>query len=131
MKSGSRSNALLVELLIVIAFFMIAGTTLLEVFTKAWEQGGHAGIVTHAINEAQNVAEHLYAAHDGQSELEALGFSLDGTMWVRDDGSYLLEAQSETQMRTGGVWRKQEVRVTLEDETILTLPCSKYEEGEP
>ena len=46
MKTGNRSNALLVELLIVVLFFMLAATVLLQVFTGASDQGTRAGKTT-------------------------------------------------------------------------------------
>ena len=64
--------ALLVELLIVVLFFMLAATVLLQVFTGASDQGTRAGKTTQALNAAQNVAERLYSAADAEKALTFL-----------------------------------------------------------
>ena len=129
MKTGNRSNALLVELLIVVLFFMLAATVLLQVFTGASDQGTRAGKTTQALNAAQNVAERLYSAADAEKALTEMQFSRDGDVWTRDDGDFVLEAVVAPETRASGVWRAQEVRVTLGEERLVTLPCSRYEEG--
>ena len=50
MKSGSRSNALLVELLIVVMFFMLSSTVLLQVFATARTQSDRAALMIQALN---------------------------------------------------------------------------------
>ena len=62
MKKANRSNALLVELLIVVIFFMLASTVLLQVFTASSNQGKKAGAINDALVAAQNTADRLYAA---------------------------------------------------------------------
>ena len=51
MKSGNRSNALLVELLIVVMFFMLSSTVLLQVFSTARNQSRRAELMTDALEE--------------------------------------------------------------------------------
>ena len=131
MKTGNRSNALLVELLIVIMFFMLAATVLLQVFSGASGQGTRAGITTQALNSAQNVAERIYMASNPEETLRELGFTAADGVWTRDDGDFRIEAVSEKTDRGHGVWYGQEVRVLLSDESLLTLPCSRYEEAQP
>ena len=60
MKSGSRANALLVELLIVIIFFMFVSVTLVEFFAASREKSVAAQTTGAAILDAQNLAEELY-----------------------------------------------------------------------
>ena len=84
MKSGNRSNALLVELLIVVLFFMLSSTILLRVFSTAHQQNVRAGAITTALTEAQNVAEGLYAADDVEAELRKMGFELKENVWARE-----------------------------------------------
>ena len=131
MKTGNRSNALLVELLIVVLFFMLAATVLLQVFSGASDQGSQAGRGIHALNAAQNAAERLYAAGEPEACLREMGFTEDGGVWTRDDGEFILEAVTEKQERGAGIWHAQEVRVNVAGERLLTLPCSRYEEGQP
>ena len=131
MKTGNRSNALLVELLIVVMFFMLAATVLLKVFSGAASQGNRAGMTIEAMNGAQNVAESLYSAEDPEKALREMGFALDGGVWSRNDGDFVIEAVTQKTDRAHGVWYGQEVRVIAEGERMFTLPCSRYEEARP
>ena len=70
-RSTNRSNALLVELLIVVMFFMLSATVLLQVFAAARNQSRQAERMIGALNTAQNVADELYAAEDAGGRLKA------------------------------------------------------------
>ena len=64
MKEGSRASALLVELLLVILFFMISAAILVQVFANARLKSRTAKATNASMLEAQNIAEDLYAADD-------------------------------------------------------------------
>ncbi len=135
MKTGNRSNALLVELLIVVMFFMLASTVLLQVFSTAHNQISRAGIRTRALNEAQNVADRLYAARTQEDEgavLAHLGYSSDesGTQALEKDG-YTLTVHFDSQAREAGNMRLYTVEAYQADELLFTLPVARYEEGQP
>ncbi len=135
MKTGNRSNALLVELLIVVMFFMLASTVLLQVFSTAHNQISRAGIRTRALNEAQNVADRLYAARTQEDEgavLAHLGFSSDesGAQALEKDG-YTLTVHFDLQAREAGNMRLYTVEAYQTDELLFTLPVARYEEGQP
>ena len=94
MKEGSRANALLVELLLVIFFFMISAAILVQVFADAKLKSRTAHATNASMLEAQNIAEDLYAADDPAAVLEAQGFTgKDGTWTLEKDG-YLLKEVS-------------------------------------
>ena len=131
MKTGNRGNALLVELLIVVMFFMLASTVLLRMFSAARDQGRQAELMTRALNEAQNVADTLYAAADPEAALESLGFVREGEAWALEGADYTVLATSSVEDREEGRMRAQAVRVTAAGETVCSLPCSRYEEGRP
>ena len=62
MNTGKRSNVLLVELLIVILFFMIGSVILMQVFEKTYNQSQKAKAETTALAEGQSMADRLYQA---------------------------------------------------------------------
>ena len=135
MKTGNRSNALLVELLIVVMFFMLASTVLLQVFSTAHNQISRAGTRTRALNEAQNVADRLYTAktpEDEDAALASLGFSSDesGAQALEKDG-YTLTVRFDSQAREAGDMRLYTVEAYQTDELLFTLPVARYEEGQP
>ena len=131
MKSGNRSNALLVELLIVVLFFMLASTVLLQVFATARNMSEKSAWITQALTDAQNVAERLYAADAPEAELTHMGFDLRGDTWVLEGESYATEVALSTEETAAGLLRRQEVRVVREGEQLLSLPVARYQEVRP
>ena len=129
MKSGNRSNALLVELLIVIMFFMLASTVLLQVFAAARSQSARAELITRTLSEAQNIADRLYAADDPEVLLSSLGFTKQSDCWLQQDEVRQIEAHISDETGEYGTFRRQEVRIISEGETLFTLPCSRWMGG--
>lgn len=127
MKSGSRGNALLVELLIVVMFFMLTTTVLLEVFAKASNFSSRSELLTISMVRAQNTADQLYAAEDPEAYLSAQGFEKTAEGWSLAEKNYVLNVTITPESDERGVFRRQEVRVTAGDEVLYTLPCSRWE----
>ena len=71
MRSQSRTNALLIELLIVILFFMLASTILVRVFGEAYRQSETAGVSVEALAGVQNLADRIYASGEPEELLFA------------------------------------------------------------
>ena len=135
MKSGNRSNALLVELLIVIMFFMLAATTLLQVFTAAGRQSDRSGQTIAALNTAQDLIDRLYASDAPDALLAENGSSVsaDGT-WLRAQDRDGLSARVtlRDEPTASGVLRRFEVSVLNgENEALITLDHARYEEVAP
>lgn len=135
MKTANRSNALLVELLIVVMFFMLSSTVLLQVFLTARNQSERAGAITRALNDAQGVADRLYAAKDADAALAALrdmGFDFDAAAGSRlDRGDYTLLVHRDTEDREAGLMHLYTVSACQGDEELFTLPVARYKEGRP
>lgn len=132
MKTNNRSNALLVELLIVVMFFMLSATVLLQVFMKARGQSIQAGAIDDALNEAQNVADRLYTVSDGDSEeaLKSMGFDFDaagGSFLEREE--YRLQVYRNTEDREAGLMDLYQVQAYQGDELLFTLPVARYREA--
>lgn len=130
MKQNGRVNALLAELLIVVLFFMLASTTLMEIFGAAKQASNRAGARSEAVMLAQNMAEALYAAVDVPAELAALGFSQQGEGWQLDCGTYMLKASYAETAASAGTLRETEISAEYEGEVLFTLPAARYVPGE-
>ena len=129
MKARNRSNALLLELLIVVAFFMLASTTLLQVFSAARQQSARAEQLSEAAAEAQNIADQLYAAEDGETLLKSLGFEQKNTDWKRIEGDFEVTVTRSLENEEQGMLVRQTVRVAdASGETLIELPCSCWRE---
>ena len=129
MKGNRRSYALLVELMMVIVFFMLSSTVLVRVFWTAARESRRAENLTMAVQEAQNVAERLYGAPSAESELEQMGFVRENGGWSRDAGSWVLRVTAADEETARGVLHRRTVTAWIDGELCLTLPCSAYEEG--
>ena len=131
MRTHNKSNALLVELLIVIMFFMLSATILLRVFAASRIQSDRADAISDALRQAQNVAERLYAADSAPDALEGMQFTQDGEKWILDKGAYRLEVTIADEGTRAGSLSNQTVRALSGDETLFTLPVSRYVEAQP
>ena len=135
MKSANRSNALLVELLIVVMFFMLASTVLLQMFSTAHGLNRQADVMTRALNEAQNAADRLYAALSSQEKsdvLKSLGFDVDGegVAFLEKDG-FTLRVTSRSEEREAGLMYLDEVQAYRAESLLFSLPVTRYEEVRP
>ena len=134
MKEGSRANALLVELLLVIFFFMISAifffmisaAILVQVFADAKLKSRTAHATNASMLEAQNIAEDLYAADDPDAVLNAYGFTeKDGALILEKDG-YFLKVTVREQETESGLLKTYDVSGVEGDKTLLTLPSTRF-----
>lgn len=125
MKQKSHSNALLVELLIVVLFFMLASTVLLQLFAAARSESAKAETLSEASFLAQNIAETLYWQGDG---------SLDSVSVASDDrisfpGSSLTAAVEYTAEQTdAGTMNRYLIHIYSGEDLVFTLPAACFQE---
>ena len=130
MREGHRANALLVELLLVIFFFMIASMTLVQLFGNARQKSGTAEATNQSIMLAQNVAEELYGAENPETRLTELGFVMNGDKWELDRDLYTLQVTYREEKTEAGIVRSYDVSGIHMDQVLFTLPSAKYIPGE-
>ena len=126
MKEGSRANALLVELLLVIFFFMISAAILVQVFADAKLKSRTARATNASMLEAQNIAEDLYDAEDPETVLGDYGFDPEGDGWILRRDGYLLKVALHTEDTGTGTLRTYEISGVQGDHTLLTLPSARF-----
>ena len=123
MKNHSHSNALLVELLIVVLFFMLASTVLLQLFTAARTQSQRAEDLSEATHLAQNLAENCQAG----GSPDDFPVSSDGR--ISFPGSSLTATvESTSQQSESGTLTYTTIHIYSGDDLIYTLPTARYEE---
>lgn len=130
MKSGSRANTLLLELLVVILFFMFAATTLVQIFGMSRQRSRKAGEIAAAVLEAQNVAEALYDAGDPEACLRELGFTEAEGGWTLENEAYVLWVTEENEEMEAGLLRTMRVDAEVQGDAVLSLPAARYLEKE-
>ena len=126
MREGGRANALLVELLLVILFFMIGSTTLVELFANAKHRTIQARATNTAIMEAQNIADDLYGADDPDAVLKTLGFSEADGVWTLEEDEYTLKVTQQEEAAEAGVLRTFTVSATGDGADLFSLPSTRY-----
>ena len=126
MKEGSRANALLVELLLVIFFFMISAAILVQVFADAKLKSRTAHATNASMLEAQNIAEDLYAAEDPDAVLAGYGFAAQDGGWMLEKDGYLLKVTLREEETASGVLKTYDVSGVEGENTLLTLPSTRF-----
>lgn len=126
MKEGSRANALLVELLLVILFFMLGATTLVELFAGAKHKAIQARATNVAIMEAENIADDLYGAEDPDKVLQELGFTKENDTWVRADKEYKLNVTQKEEATEAGTLRTFTITGVADGTDLFALPSTRY-----
>ena len=126
MKEGSRANALLVELLLVIFFFMIGATTLVQLFADAKHKSIQAKEINQSMMVAQNVAEELYGTDEPEETLKAMGFAEGETGWTLTQDGYTLTVTQEDKETEAGILRTFRVNAFGDGKDFYTLPSTRY-----
>ena len=133
MKQRSRANALLIELVLVIFFFMLASTVLVRLFSDAKHKTIQARATNESMAVAQNVAEELYGAEDPEGWLAANGFipaeDAEKT-WALAEDEYTLYVTEASEEKKGGTLRTFNVSSVGEGKQLFTLPSTRYEPKE-
>ena len=135
MKEGSRANALLVELLLVIFFFMICSAILVQVFADARHKSIQAKAASESLAEGQNCAEALYALGEDENPEDWLlrEYGQEGFRTI-EDGKWALEREDYTLYITVAEPEKTEcgelrtfyISAEGDGKDLYTLPSTRY-----
>ncbi len=126
MREGHRANALLVELLLVILFFMLGATTLVELFAGAKHKTLQARATNTAILEAENIADDLYAAEDPDELLQQIGFTKEDGTWTRAEKEYTLTVAQTEEATAAGALQIFTISGTGDGKELFSLPSTRY-----
>ena len=126
MREGHRANALLVELLLVIFFFMIGATTLVQLFADAKHKTLQARATNNGIMEAENIADSLYGSDDPDAVLAELGFVQEGDEWLLERDEYTLKVTRSEEAAEAGTLRTFTVSATGDGQDLFALPSTRY-----
>lgn len=126
MREGHRANALLVELLLVILFFMLGSTTLVEIFADAKHKSLQARAMNFAIMESENISDDLYGADDPDKVLQDLGFTKENDSWILTQKEYTLTVTQQDEETENGVLRKFTIDGKGDGKDLFSLPSTRY-----
>ena len=129
MKHSSRANALLIELVLVIFFFMLGSTVLVRLFSDAKHKTIQARATNESMAIAQNIAEELYGTEDPEGWLTANGFvpaeDAEKT-WTLAETEYTLYVTETSEEKKGGTIRTFTISSIGEGKQLFTLPSTRY-----
>lgn len=128
MKKRSASRALLLELLIVIGFFLISVSVLVPLLARARQRDERADLLVSVLTEAQNTVELLSSGRDPAEVLAELGFEKaeEPDLWIRAEGETSFQVSLSRETRPGGEFVRTSLEVFQGEESLLLLPCSVY-----
>lgn len=129
MRKRNGANALLCEMLIVSLFFALSATVVLRVFCAAHQESERAGRAERALCAAQNMAERFRAGGEMEAYLRENAVCEDG-VWRAEGDGYTVEVTLSLEKTQAGALRRADVRALCGGETIVTLPCVRYESAE-
>ena len=130
-KKHSTANILLIELVLVILFFMLCVSTIVEMFGAARVKSAYARAGSQAMLIVENLEEKLAASADASGELTKEGFVQKDGRWVLREEAYTLTAEESEEKTDAGTLRT--VRFSAEQKTgktLFELPVVNYIPGE-
>ncbi len=119
MKRSHGNNAVLIELVIVLFFFILSFAVLAQIFAGAYVTEERAQLQTRALHEARNMNALLYAAEDRSSFLS----DREG-QWAYD--GFDLSVSLETEKTAVGTLERWQVKVLQEGQEMFSLPGACY-----
>ena len=130
-KKHGTANVLLIELVLVILFFMLCVSTIVEMFGLARGKSAFARAGSQAMLTVENLEERLALAEDAGAELEKEGFVRAEDRWELKNDNYTITAVESAEKTEAGQLRT--VVFTAEQKTgkkLFELPVVNYLPGE-
>lgn len=131
MKKHSTANILLMELLVVILFFMLCVSTLVEIFGLARNKSLFARAENAAMLRIENLESALQGAEDFEAELTKNGFEKAEEGWALKEENFILRLAEEEEKTEAGTLRTFLFKAEqINGEPLFELPTVKYIPGE-
>jgi hypothetical protein len=102
-KRHSTANVLLIELVLVILFFMLCTSTIVEMFGHARVKSIYARSGNEAMLTVENLEERLACTADTEGELRKEGFELENGVWVLHRDTFTLTASESSTSKVPGL----------------------------
>ena len=136
MRKRSRSDYLLIEILIAVFFLMVSLTILAQVFGRTRKMALRSAAETEALAAAQNTLELAAASEDVEQSLTEQGFTLYHGVWTKNEADWtLLVSGGYEESATGRLWSGDLTaymdetdlnQARQKDAALFTLPCVWY-----
>ena len=125
MKTEKSSNALLIELVIVLFFFILSFAVLSQVFAGAYVTENRAEITSRALHEARNTNALLQTGNRSFPEDASLQ---EGTeTYVLEKDGYALHVETTDEITSCGLLHRWNIEAHWNGEVLFSLPGARYE----
>lgn len=131
MNGTRKPNTMLVELVIVILFFAISASVILQLFVAAGSRSAQSTTDSAALLMAEDFAERFAASKlPADAFLEADGFTQEGETYARNaeagNRTVTLTVSGADEETGAGVLDTLHLAVYDKERAVLTLPVSRY-----
>lgn len=125
------SYTVLVEISVATLIFLLASTTLLRLFTLAFDIDTDTRKRTQALIYAQDCAQQLAAQDDASAALLSQGYmrTQDGTYEREMQDGMRIRVEMEQSQTLAGTLTQAQITVLQEDEVLSQLPAAGYAEN--
>jgi Tfp pilus assembly protein PilV len=124
-----KSNLVLLELLIALAFFAVSAMIASGVLARAHQIGLDSRRTTEALFIAQDWAERIAASDDPATLIKSAGTVVEDGYAIEQDG-YTVHAVVAPEATGAGILYDIRLTVSAKGKALITLPASRYVPGE-
>lgn len=124
MKNEKSSNALLIELVIVLFFFILSFAVLSQVFAGAYVTESRAETTSRALHDARNVNALMQT---GRFLPEEEAFREENGAYVAERDGYTLHMEMENESTSCGLLNRWTIEARWKGEVLFSLPGARYE----
>ncbi len=125
MRNEKNTNAVLIELVIVLFFFILSFAVLSQVYAGAYITENKAALHSDALHQARNVNAVLMAGEDVRATYEETGVPAEEGRVVSCEG-YALTVRLTEEKKEAGTLYRWTVSALQSGEEILSLPGARY-----
>lgn len=125
MKTEKSSHALLIELVIVLFFFILSFSVLSQVYAGAYVTEKRAETTSRALHEARNVSALMQTGN--RLFLQEASFRQETETYVLEKDGYALHVKPSDEMTACGLLHRWEIEAHWNGEVLFSLPGAGYE----
>ena len=124
MKNEKSSNALLIELVIVLFFFILSFAVLSQVFAGAYVTENRAETTSRALHDARNENALMQT---GRFLPQEEAFREENGVYVAERDGYTLHMEMKDEFTSCGLLNRWTIEAHWKGEVLFSLPGARYE----
>ncbi|MEG2860191.1 MAG: hypothetical protein RSA12_09870 [Clostridia bacterium] len=127
MKRVTRSNALLMEILLVVFFFLLSATVILSLFMSVNDKSASADRLTRAVTLAENLAEQLRGSASASDFLKEEQYTVGSDAFsLKTDRGLTIMVTLSDEYKGAGTLHRAKISVWHDEARVYQLPTAWY-----